>query len=309
MKEKPIYIDERAVAEELAQQLVHGPNGWSWARVTNKLSSSVLTRGSKLAAELRALQREDHTRCGHRELQLVVQPDIDVLLKHRNGRLHGIEVKWFRGDAEKRSFHEGLGEALALLAYGLDYAALWLVFEKEEPLRRYGSRSWFLTRNELRLALDFTPLLRIIDDGRVEYRIWQYDGLTDCHDTGETISRAGALFSHENPLRRTDMAETYRRHLDSWLEQSKTRRRRRANRYHYRGWPRRPRHRHRDATDGTNWVVQHATQSGSSGASRPMTPRQSPFSSKTIERRSLFGFYAFALFLAANAGPIRSPSA
>lgn len=152
--------------------------------------------------------------------RLVLQPDIDIVLKHEDGRLCAIEVKWFPRNAQRRAFHEGLGQALALLGYGFDSAALWPVFQDDDVLRRYGSRAWFLVRNQLKLPLDFTPLVRCRgSDGRPEYAVWQYEGPTDCHDTGKTIASAPTVFAqgNRNPLLSSEPAKTLRTHLDGWF--------------------------------------------------------------------------------------------
>lgn len=220
-------MTEEQVADELAKQLLGRGDGWIWARTRNILSTSKLcNENGDLAKALSLLACPTAKRAGASGSRLVLQPDIDLCLKHEDGRLCAIELKLFRKDEKRKSFHQGLGQALALLAYGVDSAALWFVFEDEQTAKRLGSRAWFLTRNELKLDLDFTPFVRRRDnDGKSEYAIWQYTGPTDCVDTRRTIKSAGVVFHHENPLRLEEPAKTIRDHLDEWLDDPKRDRR------------------------------------------------------------------------------------
>jgi hypothetical protein len=65
----------------------------------------------------------------------LAQPDVDILVVHM-GDLVGIELKYFKLQTGqfKRSYYEGIGQALALLRYGFDYVQLWHCFDQEvEP--------------------------------------------------------------------------------------------------------------------------------------------------------------------------------
>jgi hypothetical protein len=62
----------------------------------------------------------------------LLQPDIDMLVVY--GRdLVGIELKYFKLQSGrlKRSYYEGIDQALGLLRYGFDYAHLWHCFDQE----------------------------------------------------------------------------------------------------------------------------------------------------------------------------------
>ena len=71
------------------------------------------------------------------------QPPIDILLYNpKDRRFHGIEVKYFRREGGPESYYAGVDEALALLAYGVDYAYLYHIFDpnlKDENCMRQAN--------------------------------------------------------------------------------------------------------------------------------------------------------------------------
>jgi len=79
-------------------------------------------------------------------------PDIDILFwpKKYSGEpdIHGVEVKYFRlkESIVYPNIYEGLGEAMMLLTYGLNYSCLWHLFDPEIP-SEIVSRYRDLTQN------------------------------------------------------------------------------------------------------------------------------------------------------------------
>ena len=79
-------------------------------------------------------------------------PDIDVLiwLRKYSGepKVIGSEVKYFRmrNDTVYPNIYEGLGEAMMLLTFGLDFVCLWHIFDPEIP-SEIVSRYRDLTQN------------------------------------------------------------------------------------------------------------------------------------------------------------------
>jgi len=65
-----------------------------------------------------------------RNLNSPGQPPIDILLYNpKDRRFHGIEVKYFRCEGGPENYYAGIDEALALLAYGVDYTYLYHIFD------------------------------------------------------------------------------------------------------------------------------------------------------------------------------------
>jgi len=74
------------------------------------------------------------------EIEHPLNPDIDILCWNKNyiGEpiLNAVEVKYFRYDKNKMimpSIYDGLGEAILLCTYGVDYVHLWHFFDPEIP--------------------------------------------------------------------------------------------------------------------------------------------------------------------------------
>jgi hypothetical protein len=98
---------------------------------------------------------------------LLAQPDVDILIVH-GGDLAGIELKYFKLQTGqfKRSYYEGIGQALALLRYGLDYVQLWHCFDQEvEPTQviRFVENTRDLI-NKLTLPIGYASL-RLLKEG------------------------------------------------------------------------------------------------------------------------------------------------
>jgi len=90
-------------------------------------------------------------------------PDIDVLLwaKEYSGEpaIMAAEVKYFRlkEGAVYPNIYEGLGEALMLLTYGVDYVSLWHLFDPEIPSETV-SRYRDLTQSLVTEAYTYSPI-------------------------------------------------------------------------------------------------------------------------------------------------------
>jgi len=85
-----------------------------------------------------------------------LSPDIDILVE-KEGKRVGFEVKYFRAPSR---FYEGLDEALALLAHGLDEVYLLHVFDSS-----IGEQARELARKAAELV-KLTPIGYIIMIGR-----------------------------------------------------------------------------------------------------------------------------------------------
>ena len=180
----------------------------TWVRTESKLSNSILPKaGSNLSTELRYVP--------------LLQPDIDICFDF-DDELCAVELKTFHQGRKSSSFYEGIGQALALHRYGVDRAALWLVFEDKDQLRRLASPAWYFVRNESHLDLDFTPFLVREQDGeQPRFEVWQYRNQHRAEFTGTMFSETPPHFHHRNPLLedpsvRGDV-QIVRRHIQEWL--------------------------------------------------------------------------------------------
>jgi len=90
-------------------------------------------------------------------------PDIDILLwaKQYSGEpaIMAAEVKYFRlrEGAVYPNIYEGLGEALMLLTYGVDFVSLWHLFDQEIPSETV-SRYRDLTQSLVAEAYTYSPI-------------------------------------------------------------------------------------------------------------------------------------------------------
>lgn len=130
---------------------------------------------SKLATE-GALSQEEIS------IQHPFHPDIDVLFwkKEYSGEpvIRASEVKYFRlkEGAMYPTIYEGLGEALMLLTYGLDYVYLWHLFDPEIPsetVSRYR---------------DLTENLITGTNSPINYRSWLLSDIPQS-STGESVTQ------------------------------------------------------------------------------------------------------------------------
>ncbi|MFC2079175.1 hypothetical protein ACFLSZ_04270 [Candidatus Bipolaricaulota bacterium] len=181
----------------------------TWVRTESKLSNSTLAKaGSDLNAEL--------------EFVPVLQPDIDICFLF-DGELCAAELKVFPRGRRSASFYEGIGQALALHRYGVERAALWLVFEDENQLRRLASCAWYFVREQTQLSLDFTPyLLRDGETDQPHLQIWRYESQHHAVFTGSMFDETPPHFRYRNPLledpdERND-ALIVRRHVQEWID-------------------------------------------------------------------------------------------
>lgn len=98
---------------------------------------------------------------------LLAQPDIDLLVVDL-GDLIGIELKYFKLDKGrfKRSYYEGIGQALALLRYGFDNVQLWHCFDQQVD-EAIVARSWQNVHDliySLKLPIGYGAL-RVVKEG------------------------------------------------------------------------------------------------------------------------------------------------
>jgi len=90
-----------------------------------------------------------------------LQPEIDVILK-KGDDIRAIEVKLFKlrsNNSLSRSYYEGIDQAIALLMYGFNRAALWHVFDQDIEMGKvntYGSIAQVFIVDKLKLPIDYT---------------------------------------------------------------------------------------------------------------------------------------------------------
>jgi hypothetical protein len=152
------------------------------------------------------------------------KPDIDLFVVQRN-EFTGIELKNVRpvtSNARKvvsHPFYAGLGQALALLRFGLDSVQLWHCFRDEIPdkvIAKSMRDTWQLTY-ELKLPIGFAALKVSERDGDFSMTevhasfgdppLLEYDSLPD-----------PARFRAENPLRNTPEGQKTREFISHILQ-------------------------------------------------------------------------------------------
>lgn len=91
------------------------------------------------------LKKEDVLSTVELDISHPFSPDIDVLYwrKDYSGEpiLNAVEVKYFKFDKSRLirpPFYDGIGEALTLCTYGVDYVHLWHFFDPEIPNETYN---------------------------------------------------------------------------------------------------------------------------------------------------------------------------
>lgn len=94
--------------------------------------------GVRLKAKYQKLRTEDVLSVSEVKIKNLLSPDIDILYWPRDytgePEIHAAEVKYFRLDKNKDvhpSIYDGVGEALVLCTYGVDYVHLWHFFDPE----------------------------------------------------------------------------------------------------------------------------------------------------------------------------------
>ena len=143
---------ERELVTEFAKQL---KSRYAWVDIHKRPSASPILRQSLLNT------------LGYVP---ILQPEIDICMMDDDGAFVAAEVKAFPGSSLgfRLPFYEGIGQALALHRYGVDFAALWFFFYGDVKLalmNQYGAQAWWFVRNELKLNLDFT-FFRAVKHGR-----------------------------------------------------------------------------------------------------------------------------------------------
>jgi len=117
------------------------------------------------------LQRERRTAISVlKNLRHPLQPDVDLLIEDSRRHLWGNELKLIRWANErlkpvvpKDRLYDGLGQALAIATFGVDYACLWHVFVHPiAAYRKLGARDQAHAEQ--------------IDDGRAEF-VASYTGI------------------------------------------------------------------------------------------------------------------------------------
>lgn len=152
----------------------------------------------------------------------ILQPEIDILLRDKSGKLVGIEAKLFRGEITySLPYYEGLGQAIALHKYGFDYAALYIFFLSNtniNSMNRYGAEIWTFIRNDLCLPLDFTYFHVNEKENDYEFNVMQYTQrqrgtkLLSIDDPNFIIT-----FKHPNPIKDYPLPSVIRQAIEKWL--------------------------------------------------------------------------------------------
>jgi hypothetical protein len=96
--------------------------------------------GVRLGSLYSKLKTENSLSNKELEIEHPLNPDIDILYWDKNYTgepiLNAVEVKYFRYDKSKMirpSIYDGIGEAVLLCTYGVDYVHLWHFFDPEIP--------------------------------------------------------------------------------------------------------------------------------------------------------------------------------
>jgi len=102
--------------------------------------------GVRLRAKHQKLSGEDALSREELEISHPLSPDIDILYwkKDYSGEpvLNAVEIKYFRYDKNRLicpALYDGIGEALLLCTYGVDYVHLWHFFDPEIPNEIYSN--------------------------------------------------------------------------------------------------------------------------------------------------------------------------
>jgi len=124
-KNLPLMKDEKEAIRKLLVPLLKGEHFVRISVRVDRLHQKLKTEGVLSPEEL-SIKHPFH-------------PDIDVLFwkKEYSGEpvIRASEVKYFRmkGDTVYPTIYEGLGEALMLLTFGVDFVCLWHLFDPEIP--------------------------------------------------------------------------------------------------------------------------------------------------------------------------------
>lgn len=163
-----------------------------------------------------------------------LQPEIDVILK-KGGDIRAIEVKLFRlrsNNSLSRSYYEGIDQAIALLMYGFNRAALWHVFDQDiemSKVRAYGSIAQVFIVDKLKLPIDYTAWC--LDRRRPDYEfiptkpILGDFGSMDVKLTIPLVKiqdpRFRFVWVSDNPLLEDGRVQNIREALMQWLDKRK----------------------------------------------------------------------------------------
>jgi len=112
--------------------------------------------GVRLRSKHQKLRSEDALTNEELNVAHPLSPDIDLLYWNRDYTgepiLHAVEVKYFRLDKKgmvRPPLYDGIGEALLLCTYGVDYVHLWHFFDPEVSTDIYQK-----TKNAVELIVD-----------------------------------------------------------------------------------------------------------------------------------------------------------
>lgn len=173
-----------------------------------------------------------------------LQPDIDLLYYHKDGRLMATELKYFTLVRRHVNYpyYVGFSQALALMQFGFDHVSLMYVFDKEllkadekRILQGYGGNAWrFIRRNidkkarvtklkkgkkieKQGVGLDFTC---VIFDGTLkgpkQFQVAGINTRTDRlalrkYQSGNLLPLV--KWRYKNPLRKSDVAVQFRQFI------------------------------------------------------------------------------------------------
>ena len=159
----------------------------------------------------------------------VLQPEVDIIVRdNKTGKLNAIEVKLFRRKqrAYSKPFYTGIGQALALLNYGFDHAALWyLFFEDDTKLvsKSYGPTAWYLIRHKLQLPLEYSFFEVQTGGSSPTFRVMQRKNEHQGYSLGVNLVSFNFLITwkHPNPLASSQDTNEIRQAVEHYLKSKK----------------------------------------------------------------------------------------
>ena len=107
--------------------------------------------GVRLRGKHQKLKTEDSLSNAELDIQHSLSPDIDILYWEKDyltePYLHAVEVKYYRYDKKTQlhpPMYDGIGEAIILGTFGVDYVHLWHFFDPEVSDEEYNNHKQVL---------------------------------------------------------------------------------------------------------------------------------------------------------------------
>ncbi|MBM4288792.1 MAG: hypothetical protein FJ135_11745 [Deltaproteobacteria bacterium] len=136
-----------------------------------------------------------------------LRPEIDMIFLGHSGQFNAVEVKFFKASEVdyRMVFYRGMDQALALFRYGFDNIALWHFFASDIPIdeiNKYGAEAWFLIRDSLQLALNFSYFRVVEEVTGPRFQVLQYVNRYTGFSLGKFIDDPDFIISwrYGNPL-------------------------------------------------------------------------------------------------------------